>query len=41
VLPSESFGRPNTKSKLMDSQHPEGTGKLASGAATCGEGFTR
>ena len=25
----------------MDPQHPEGTGKLASGAAACVEGLTR
>ncbi|GMF36120.1 unnamed protein product [Phytophthora fragariaefolia] len=41
VLPAASGGRPNTKSILMDFQHPEGTGNLASGAAACGAGLTR
>ncbi|KAG4032523.1 hypothetical protein PC123_g28858 [Phytophthora cactorum] len=26
---------------LMDCQHPVGTGKLANGAAACGENFVR
>ena len=39
VLPSQSLGRPDTKSILMDSQHPVGTNKLASGAVECEEGF--
>ncbi|GMF42706.1 unnamed protein product [Phytophthora fragariaefolia] len=39
--PVASGGRPNTKSILMDCQHTEGTGKLASGAAACGEDLTR
>ena len=38
VLPSEYFGRPNTKSMLMDSQHLEGAGKLAMRGRMC-QGF--
>lgn len=41
MLPFETFGRPNTKSIQMDSQHPVGTGRLASGEAAYAEDLTR
>ena len=39
MLPCERFGRPNTNSILMDSQHPVKKGKLARGAVEWGEAF--